>query len=161
MSRKSKWDTKIFWSTRSTTVPAGSDHYFHTCCPYVRTYVCPSGTKLQNPATITAGRDCGLAKWIIDDSCLVFFFSIQVHVWMTSPNEVLQSPVVLANEIFLVMTGDVVPHYAIVVEVVQDGKAGLVVLLLKNKISTRQVSSMIHSHSLAISEHCFRFVLVC
>ena len=63
------------WSTRPTTVPAGSDHYFHTCCPSVR----PSGTKLQNPATITAGRDCGLAKckmakWIIDDSCLVILY---------------------------------------------------------------------------------------
>ena len=25
-----------FWSTRPTTVPAGSDHYFHTECPSVR-----------------------------------------------------------------------------------------------------------------------------
>ena len=48
---------------------AGSDHYFHTECPSVR----PSVRKLQNQATITAGRDCGLAEWIIDDFCLVFF----------------------------------------------------------------------------------------
>ena len=34
----------------------------------------PSVTKLQNAATITAGRDCGLAKWIIDDSCLVITY---------------------------------------------------------------------------------------
>ena len=34
----------------------------------------PSVPKLQNQATITAGRDCGLAEWIIDDSCLVFSF---------------------------------------------------------------------------------------
>ena len=27
--------------------------------------------KLQNHATITAGWDCGLGEWIIDDSCLV------------------------------------------------------------------------------------------
>ena len=42
----------------------------------------PFGTKLQNPATITAGRDCGLAKWIIDDSCLVggYFFTHNVHM---------------------------------------------------------------------------------
>ena len=31
----------------------------------------PSVPKLQNQATITAGRDCGLTEWIIDDSCLV------------------------------------------------------------------------------------------
>ena len=59
------------WSKRPTTVPAGSDHYFHTCCPSIR----PASPKLQNPATITTGRDCGLAKWIIDDSCLVGIYS--------------------------------------------------------------------------------------
>ena len=26
----------VYWSTRPTTVSAGSDHYFHTCCPSVR-----------------------------------------------------------------------------------------------------------------------------
>ena len=46
---------------------AGSDHNFHTECPSVR----PSVPKLQNQVTITAGLDCGLAEWIIDDSCLV------------------------------------------------------------------------------------------
>ena len=25
----------LFWSTRPTTVPDGSDHYFRTCCPSV------------------------------------------------------------------------------------------------------------------------------
>ena len=34
----------------------------------------PSVPKLQNQATITAGRDCGLAEWIIDDSCLLFLY---------------------------------------------------------------------------------------
>ena len=48
----------------------GSDHYSHTECPSVRLHV----SKLQNQATLTAGRDCGLAKWIIDDSCLVFSY---------------------------------------------------------------------------------------
>ena len=32
----------------------------------------PSVPKLQNQATITTGRDCGLAEWIIDESCLVY-----------------------------------------------------------------------------------------
>ena len=49
---------KLNLSTRPTTVPASSDHYFHTECPYV----CPSVPKLQNKATITAGRDCELAE---------------------------------------------------------------------------------------------------
>ena len=60
---------KYFWSTRPTTVPAGSDHYI------VRTIftqvVRPSVPKLQNQAKFTGGRDRGLAEWIIDDSCLV------------------------------------------------------------------------------------------
>ena len=38
----------------------------------VRPYVRPSVPKLQNQATITAGRFCGVAEWIIDDSCLAF-----------------------------------------------------------------------------------------
>ena len=56
-----------FWSTRPTTVPSDSDHYFHTECPSVRLSV----PKLQNQATITAGWDCEQAEWIIDDFCLV------------------------------------------------------------------------------------------
>ena len=51
--------------------------------PSIHTSICPSVlpsvrlsvSKLQNQATITAGRDCGLAEWIIDDSCLVSFIS--------------------------------------------------------------------------------------
>ena len=34
-----------FWSTRPTTIPAGSDHYFHTECPSVRTSVHPKTSK--------------------------------------------------------------------------------------------------------------------
>ena len=63
----------ISWSTRPTTVPDGSDHYFHTECPSVLPSVLPSVPKLQNQATITAGRDCGLVEWIIDYSSLVSF----------------------------------------------------------------------------------------
>ena len=33
----------------------------------------PSISKLQNHGTITAGWDCGLVKWIIDDSYLVLY----------------------------------------------------------------------------------------
>ena len=55
--------------------------FTQSVCQSIRTYVCPSVhpsvrpsvPKLQNQATITAGRDCGLAEWIIDDSCLVSF----------------------------------------------------------------------------------------
>ena len=55
----------------------------------VRTSVRPSGhpsvPKLQNQATITAGRDCGLAEWIIDHSCLVFVVGSKVpHMKRTS-----------------------------------------------------------------------------
>ena len=41
--------------------PPVSDHYFHTGCPYVCPNVYPK---------IIAGRDCGLAEWIVNDSCL-------------------------------------------------------------------------------------------
>ena len=37
-------------------------------------YVRPSFPKLQFQAEINAGRDCGLAEWIIDDSCLVICY---------------------------------------------------------------------------------------
>ena len=36
----------------------------------------PSVPKLQNQATITAGWDCGLAEWIIDDSCFVNYLHL-------------------------------------------------------------------------------------
>ena len=43
-----------------------------TIYTYVSTSFCPSVPKHQNQAKITAGRDRGLAEWIIDDSCLFF-----------------------------------------------------------------------------------------
>ena len=48
-----------YWSTRPITVPAGSDHYFHTECPSVRPSVRPS----QN---FKFKRQSLLAEWIID-----------------------------------------------------------------------------------------------
>ena len=33
---KALQEKELFWSTRPTAVPAGSNHYFHTDCPYVR-----------------------------------------------------------------------------------------------------------------------------
>ena len=43
--------------------------FTHVVCPSVHT---SSVSKLKYQAEITAGRDCGLSEWIIDDSCLVF-----------------------------------------------------------------------------------------
>ena len=49
--------------------------------PYVRKSV----PKLQNQATSTTGRDCGLAEWIIDDNCLVIFsFSVEHKISSTN-----------------------------------------------------------------------------
>ena len=43
----------------------------------------PCVPKLQNQATVTAGRVCGLAEWILDDSCLVLFMTVHdwFHLW--------------------------------------------------------------------------------
>ena len=41
-------------------------------CPSVRPYIHPKTLQIQ--ATITAGRDCGLAEWIIDDSWHVLYY---------------------------------------------------------------------------------------
>ena len=58
-----------FWSTKPTTVPAGSDHYFF------KQIVRPS----QN---FQIKRQSLPAEWIIDDSCLVhviFFARYVAH----------------------------------------------------------------------------------
>ena len=44
-----------FWSTRPTTVPAGSDHYFHTACPSVRPKTSESSDNHCRPG-LWAGR---------------------------------------------------------------------------------------------------------
>ena len=45
--------------------------FTHVVHPYVRMSV----PKMQYQAEITASRNCGLAEWINDDSCLVWFES--------------------------------------------------------------------------------------
>ena len=60
LSTQKNWKHKlrmpgIFWSTRPTTVPACSEHYFYTECKSVRLSV----PKLQNQATITVGWPSG------------------------------------------------------------------------------------------------------
>ena len=40
--------------------------------------------KLQNQATITACRDCGLSEWIIDDPCLVLVIVMFVRRLLSS-----------------------------------------------------------------------------
>ena len=59
------------------TVTAGSDHYFRTCCLYIR----PSVPTFQNLAkqnvqariVIATGGTVDLAGWIIDDKHVLFF----------------------------------------------------------------------------------------
>ena len=61
-----------------------------------------SVTKLQNQATITAGRDYGLAEWIINDSCLVLFFLSQQHFLL--PFSVVSFSVLLSSKSRLCQT---------------------------------------------------------
>ena len=71
----------FFWSTRPIIVPRPVVITIFTqctCCPSVRPSVCLSVPKLQYQAEITAGRNCGLVEWIINDSCLVLFLIIPV-----------------------------------------------------------------------------------
>ena len=50
------------------------------------------------------------------------------------PGQLQERVAVLADEIFLVVAGDVVPHHAVSVEVVEDGQAGLVVFPLHQEL---------------------------
>ena len=58
----------FFWSTRPTTVPAASDHYFHTECPSVRPKTSESSDNPCRPG-LWAGR---VDHWWLQ-SCLYFF----------------------------------------------------------------------------------------
>ena len=51
------------------------------------------------------------------------------------PGQLQQRVAVLADEIFLVIAGDVVPHHPVSVEVVEDGQAGLVMFPLHQELS--------------------------
>ena len=69
------------------TVPAGSDHYFHTDCQSsvrtsVRTFqnLAKQNNKFQAKTMLTTGETVvGLAEWIMDDllSCYVLFSPIK------------------------------------------------------------------------------------
>ena len=65
----------VYWSTRPTHKWSLYSHML-SVRPYVLLClsVHTSVPKLQYQAEITAGRDCGLAEWITDDSCLVFSY---------------------------------------------------------------------------------------
>ena len=59
------------------TVTADSDHCFCTCSPSV----CPhfsKQNKVQVKTMIATGETLGLAKWIIDDTCLVIFSWLKI-----------------------------------------------------------------------------------
>ena len=51
------------------------------------------------------------------------------------PGQLQERVAVLADEIFLVIAGDVVPHHPVSVEVVEDGQAGLVMFPLHQELS--------------------------
>ena len=71
-------ETKLFYNNNNSRLPEIDPRgrpksrpvminiFTHAVRPSVR-------PKTLNQATIPAGRDCGLAEWIIDDSCLVIF----------------------------------------------------------------------------------------
>ena len=71
------WNSKLFWHWWSFD-PRGRPHSRQVVITIFTQSVRPSVPKLQNQATITAGRHCELAEWIIDDSCLV----VLVTVWV-------------------------------------------------------------------------------
>ena len=52
------------------TVPAGSDHSFRACPPFVCPSVRPhfSQNKFQTKTMFATGETVGLAEWIIDDT---------------------------------------------------------------------------------------------
>ena len=55
-------------------VTASRDHCFRTCCPYVRPSLLFKSRKTKQQKTMfTTGLTMGLAEWIIDDTCLVWF----------------------------------------------------------------------------------------
>ena len=85
-----------YWSTRPPTVTAYRDHGFHTRCPSVR----PSPLF----KTHQFSRAVDLAEWIIDDTCLVFLFSLILKVigvtlphwdFLLKKNKI--SPIILAK----------------------------------------------------------------
>ena len=60
--KEEKWK-----NTHSNIDPRGRPQSRPVVITIVTQSVRPSVPKLQNQGTITVGRDCGLAEWIIDD----------------------------------------------------------------------------------------------
>ena len=56
------------------TVTAGSDHCFRTCCPSDFSKSSKNKTKFKWNNIYYWREIVGLAKWIIDDTCLVIFY---------------------------------------------------------------------------------------
>ena len=68
-------------------VTAGSDHYFRTCCLYVRPH-------FEARTVIATGGTVGMAEWIIDGTNVVayisyFFISFCIHVTLPQLWELL------------------------------------------------------------------------
>ena len=59
------------WSTRPTTVPASSDHYFHTECPSVRPKTSKSSYNHCRPG-LWAGR---VDHWLLSCNLILILFS--------------------------------------------------------------------------------------
>ena len=63
-------------------ITGSSDHCFRTCpsvCPYVRS----NSSKTKQPKTmITTGETVGLAAWIIDDTCLLFYVFMKKNLFL-------------------------------------------------------------------------------
>ena len=55
---------------------AGSDHCFHTCRPFVLPHFSKQN-KFQMRTMFATGETVGLAEWIIDDTCFVFFVPVE------------------------------------------------------------------------------------
>ena len=87
------------------TVTAVSDHYFRTCCLYVRPSVrtfqnLAKQNKFQARTVIATGGTVGLAEWIIDDTHFLFFLywekiavicgSLSCHDLLLPPQNKLQ-----------------------------------------------------------------------
>ena len=63
--------TQLFDPRGRPTVSAGNDHCFCTCRPFAR-----SSPLFKSKRMFTTGETVGLAEWIIDDTCSLFFSKV-------------------------------------------------------------------------------------
>ena len=68
----------FYWSTRPTTAPAGSDHYFHSECPSVRPKTSKSSDNHCRPGLCSGRVD---HWWLL--SCILYFF-LYIHLLQSS-----------------------------------------------------------------------------